>query len=165
MTEKSCIKFCKKCQVDTERRKGGQCKPCARIYGATWRLANREKACRASSAWNHANREKVRAFAAKWQKLNLEKRRVMAHNRRARKREAGGVLSQGLAEKLFVLQGGKCPCCKKPLGDGFHLDHIVPLALGGPNINSNMQLLRAKCNLQKNASHPIEFMQSRGFLL
>ena len=38
-------------------------------------------------------------------------------------------------------------------------------ALGGLNADSNMQLLRAECNLQKSAKHPVDFMQSRGFLL
>lgn len=60
---------------------------------------------------------------------------------------------------------GKCPCCKQPLGDEFHLDHVIPLALGGPNTDDNMQLLRKTCNLQKSAKHPVQYMQERGFLL
>jgi 5-methylcytosine-specific restriction endonuclease McrA len=51
------------------------------------------------------------------------------------------------------------------LGDNYHLDHIVPLAIGGTNTDDNIQLLRQKCNQQKSAKHPIDFMQSRGFLL
>lgn len=73
--------------------------------------------------------------------------------------------SKGLAERLFRLQRGKCACCKKPLGSDYHLDHIMPLALGGVNEDSNIQLLRAKCNMQKHTVHPVEFMQQRGFLL
>jgi 5-methylcytosine-specific restriction endonuclease McrA len=45
------------------------------------------------------------------------------------------------------------------------MDHIVPLYLGGLNVDSNIQLLRAKCNLQKNKKHPVDFMRSKGFLL
>jgi 5-methylcytosine-specific restriction endonuclease McrA len=45
------------------------------------------------------------------------------------------------------------------------MDHIIPLALGGTNTDDNIQLLRAKCNKQKGAKHPIDFMQQRGFLL
>lgn len=45
------------------------------------------------------------------------------------------------------------------------MDHIVPLALGGSNTDGNIQLLRATCNQQKHAKHPVVFMQERGFLL
>lgn len=79
--------------------------------------------------------------------------------------ENGGVLSQGLAAKLFDLQGGKCACCGKSLAQGYHLDHIMPLALGGMNIDGNMQLLTPLCNMQKSKKHPEDFMRSRGFLI
>ena len=75
------------------------------------------------------------------------------------------MLSVGLSAKLFKLQKGKCPCCKQPLGDDYHLDHKMPLALGGTNTDENMQLLRSICNLQKHAKHPVDFMQERGYLL
>lgn len=87
------------------------------------------------------------------------------HNRRARKRSSGGVISPGLARKLFKLQSGKCACCGLSLGGDYHMDHIMPIAMGGPNEDRNIQLLRAACNIQKTAKHPVDFMQSRGFLL
>lgn len=70
-----------------------------------------------------------------------------------------------IAERLFKLQRGKCACCKQPLGDDYHMDHIMPLSLGGSNTDDNIQLLRAKCNQQKSAKHPVDFMQQRGFLI
>jgi 5-methylcytosine-specific restriction endonuclease McrA len=103
--------------------------------------------------------------AIAWAKANPEVNRIKAQNRRALKRVNGGKLSKGLAEKLFKLQKGKCPCCHQPLGENYHLDHIVPLALGGSNTDDNIQLLRSSCNNQKSAKHPIDFMQQRGFLL
>jgi 5-methylcytosine-specific restriction endonuclease McrA len=45
------------------------------------------------------------------------------------------------------------------------MDHIVPLISGGTNTDDNIQLMRSRCNQQKSAKHPIDFMQSRGFLL
>jgi 5-methylcytosine-specific restriction endonuclease McrA len=87
------------------------------------------------------------------------------HNRKARERANGGILSVGLAEKLFELQKGKCACCGQPLGEKYHMDHILPIVLGGPNEDWNIQLLRQRCNQQKHAKHPVDFMQSRGFLL
>ena len=112
-----------------------------------------------------ANHEKMRATTKAWRKANPEATRVNNQNRRCRKRANGGKLSKGLSAKLFKLQRGLCPCCQQPLGADFHLDHIMPLSLGGMNIDSNIQLLRQSCNQQKSAKHPVEFMQSRGFLI
>jgi len=151
-----------------------------REIGADWRAKNPDKVKEAnvrsykrnhlkikaaSAAWALANPEKIKAISAKFRINNPEDRIVWEHNRRARKRASGGKLSIDISEKLFQLQKGKCACCKQPLGDDYHLDHIMPLALGGTNTDDNAQLLRKECNLKKNAKHPIDFMQSRGFLL
>lgn len=190
------MKFCKKCQTETERGNRGQCKPCVRARSAAWLAANREKkrARRvaryaadpdkeraANAAWNAAHRDKVlavsvawraanleraRVAAAAWSAANPERRRIHGQNRRSRKMAVGGKLSPGLAAKLYKLQRGKCACgCKQQLGTTYHMDHIMPLALGGTNTDDNMQLLTATCNLQKSTRHPVDFMQQRGFLL
>lgn len=132
---------------------------------AKYCAANPEKLRAFSAMYYAANTEKISEKCAAWRAANPEKARISRHNYRARKRANGGKLSAGLATKLFKLQRGLCVCCRQPLGDDYHLDHRMPIALGGANIDSNMQLLRAICNLQKHAKHPIDFMQSRGFLL
>lgn len=136
-----------------------------RASQAKYLAANYEKHKASVARWQTANYEKFRAGQAKYLTENLEAHRVYEHNRRARKRENGGALSPDLADRLYKLQKGKCPCCKEPLGDDFHLDHIIPIALGGTNTDDNIQLLRQRCNNQKCAKHPIDFMQQRGFLL
>ena len=147
---------------------------------AAWAAANPEKVKAASKAWiaknqerhsanvnrwQSANPDRVKAAIKKWRSENPETYRIIGQNRRARKSIGGGKLSQGLAAKLFKMQRGKCSCCGLPLGKEYHLDHIMPLALGGSNTDENIQLLRKRCNLQKNKKHPVDFMQSRGFLL
>ena len=142
---------------------------------ANWRAANQERTKATSAAWRAANPEKVMTYRASensksataaWRAANPKARRLHVHNYQARKRENGCRLSIGLADKLLKLQKGKCACgCKQPLGDNYHLDHIMPLALGGTNTDDNIQLLRSTCNQQKHAKHPIDFMQQRGFLL
>lgn len=109
--------------------------------------------------------EKRAAEVREWFAANPGKRVEYQQNRRAKKKAAGGSLSVGLKERLFKMQKGKCPCCQLPLGNDAHMDHIVPLSMGGSNTDENMQLLRAVCNMQKSAKHPVDFMQSRGFLL
>lgn len=134
-------------------------------YYADRYIKNKEKVCAANKRWRDKNPEKVKSMIANQRAANPESHRMVQHKRRARKLECGGVLSSGLTVKLFQLQKGLCPCCGLALEKNYHLDHIVPLALGGTNTDDNIQLLRAKCNQQKNAKHPVDFMQSRGFLL
>lgn len=133
---------------------------------AKYAADNRKKCAASSAKWWAANPEKTKVYSAKRYSANPEAFLLYNHNRRARERDAGGRLSVGLTYKLFTLQKGRCACgCKQPLGDDFHRDHIMPLALGGSNTDDNIQLLRSTCNLQKHAKHPVDFMQQRGFLL
>lgn len=136
-----------------------------RTMKTAWRAANPAMVKAQDAAWREANPDKVKAITAAWRAANPEAIRINNQNRRAREKKAGGRLSSGLAATLFKMQKGKCPCCKQPLGDDYHLDHKMPLALGGSNTDNNMQLLRAVCNMQKSAKHPVDFMQSRGYLL
>lgn len=184
------MKTCTKCgetKPETEytkraenKRDGlrAQCKDCSRIvkdkwnaennelvraYSTKWAAENREKVKAVNANYYAANTDKVRSSNAKWYAANKDSWRIYAHNRRARK---GGTLSVGLSDKLFKLQRGKCACgCGEPLGGKYHLDHIMPLALGGTNTDDNIQLLRSTCNQQKHAKHPVAFMQSRGYLI
>lgn len=149
-------------------------------YQAKWRLENAEKLKKDKAAWQLSNAEKIKKrraekYAANADKMREEKRKyyaenaesfkIRAHNRRVKITESGEKLSQGLTHKLFKLQKGRCACCKLPLGSDYHMDHVMPLALGGTNTDDNIQLLRAVCNKQKHAKHPIDFMRERGFLL
>lgn len=137
----------------------------AKERSAEWRKNNKEKALNLSRTYYAKNAEKLRACSSARKKANRSAYIVYGQNRNAKKRINGGKLSKGLSEKLYQLQKGKCACCKKPLGEDYHLDHIMPIALGGLNIDENIQLLRKQCNMQKHAKHPVDFMQSKGFLL
>lgn len=188
-------RFCPKCQCETERHANGRCRPCKRAYLYQWRKDNPEKLKAIAARWSDLHPDRVKAAGkslyqrkraekiqyakeyyeknkealkpkkAQWQKANLDACRVSDQNRRAMKMQRGGELSKDIKNKLLVLQRGKCACCGQLLGDRYHLDHIMPLALGGSNTDDNIQLLRQQCNNQKHAKHPVDFMQERGFLL
>lgn len=130
-----------------------------------WQAENKERDIANKASWRSANRHRWSKYTATWRAKNPDAAIVIKHTRRARQRNAQGTLSKDLIKRLFSLQKGMCPCCRKPLGDDYQLDHKMPLALGGSNTDSNMQLLRAQCNRQKHAKHPVDFMQERGFLL
>lgn len=126
---------------------------------------NRDKRLKRFAEYRAENPELIAAGKKRWVEKNRDRYRLQRANRRAKKREVGGVLSPHLVKRLMTLQRGVCPCCNKPLNGEYHSDHIMPLALGGSNTDDNMQLLHPKCNLQKGAKHPIDFMQQRGLLL
>jgi len=188
------VRPCQKCGT-ADRYADGHCKECKRIYlnkrytdnpkkfaliKDVWRKANPEKdkeikarhyknnadkVKAKSEAYRAANPVSTRAAVVKWNIANPGARRIYNQNRRARQEDAGGKLSSGLAERLFRLQKGLCACCHQPLGDNYQMDHKMPIALGGTNTDDNIQLLRKRCNAQKGMKHPVDFMQSRGFLL
>lgn len=132
---------------------------------AVWRAENPEKVKSSQDAYHAKNPGKANKKSSDWREKNPAQVRIQRHNRRALVLSAGGSLSKGLLAKLFELQKGMCPCCKQPLGDKYHMDHVMPLALGGTNTDDNIQLLRATCNQKKHAKHPVDFMQAKGFLL
>jgi len=137
----------------------------AKARARAWRIANPKKVKIANMLWAAANPERKKVAYAVWYAANPEKSRIYWQNRHARKRDNGGTLSKGLSERLYKRQKGKCVCCHKPLGDNFHLDHIMPIKLGGKNEDWNIQLLRAECNRSKYAKHPLVYMRQKGFLI
>lgn len=159
------MKFCKKCQCETDRDKQGKCKPCVKLRKAGYQKVSPEKSAASMAKWRKENPERDAENRRSWNKANPELRKIYRQTRRALKSFNGGVLSKGLVGKLLKLQRGLCACCSKPLGDNYNLDHIMPLALGGANEDWNIQLLRETCNKEKHAKHPVDFMRSRGFLI
>lgn len=76
-----------------------------------------------------------------------------------------GRLPRGTIPRLGGYQRWKCAICRTGIKRKYHVDHIVPLALGGEHKPENIQLLCPTCNVRKSAKHPVDYMQERGFLL
>jgi len=98
-----------------------------------------------------------------WRADNKDKVRAIKVNRD--RRLATGKLSTNIVSKLMKLQRGCCACCGASLADGYHLDHIMPIAKGGQNSDDNVQLLTPTCNLKKKDLDPITWAQKNGRLL
>jgi 5-methylcytosine-specific restriction endonuclease McrA len=128
-----------------------------------------EKELAANRAYKVANKDALADKGREYRAANAERlkpaKSVWSALRRAMMRQAGGRFAKSDVERLLVRQGGKCAVCKCVLGGKYHVDHVQPLAAGGSNDKSNIQVLCAPCNLAKGAKDPILFMQSRGFLL
>lgn len=109
-----------------------------------------------AKAANHyqQNREYRLEQAKQYQKDNLDKARVRNRNRRARRISAEGTHTLEETDALLVEQQGRCNCCGVELDDTKHLDHIMPLCLGGSNWIENLQWLCVWCNSNKSGKHP-----------
>lgn len=99
------------------------------------------------------------------ERQSLQRRSYLA-TARAKRLDVIGRWTVDDVYALLKLQKKQCACCSvKLLFTVFDVDHIVPLCKGGENTASNLQLLCKPCNIKKIGRDPIEFMQSRGFLL
>ena len=143
---------CSKCGK-LDRYPSGPCRPCQLERS---RNQDREKKRVSGEIYNHKNRVVRREKAREWRRENIEMARLRESNNEARRRRAGGALSKGIVALLFSEQGGKCPGCLIALSD-YHVDHYMPIALGGLNNDNNVQLLCPTCNLKKGAKHPLEW--------
>lgn len=132
---------------------------------ATYKKNNKEKVRLSRAAYYIENSEKAKTTAKNWRKLNPEKHRVIRSTYRARKKNSEGRHTAEQIQSLLRLQKYQCVVCKKSIKNKYHADHVMPLFLGGSNWIGNIQLLCPSCNHSKNAKHPIDFMQQRGFLL
>jgi len=171
-------KPCKRGHVAPRRVDSYSCSECLRERTEAWAKKNPNRAKEIDHAWKrknagrlaqrHAayaekNRDALRAYNKAWASRNSE--RVRNANRKRRARLNGGVLSANIEMVLRELQRGRCAVCCRRLGGNTHLDHIMPLALGGTNTDTNAQLLCRSCNQRKHAKHPVQFMQEQGYLL
>lgn len=134
-----------------------------------WYLENKKAHNARSLAYYYANPEVWREYHKKWAQQNRELMRLYTSasgaKRRAAKVNSLGSFTASDVRELLKLQKGKCAACRDKLTYKFHRDHIVPLSRGGSNDKRNIQLLCPACNVRKHAKDPIDFMQSKGFLL
>lgn len=152
-----------------------------REANAAWKARNYEKKLALDKAYREANPERMAEHKRKYYALNVELVKTRSKdyvennreyvrwrnrayylanpeirvNAKAKRRERIGSdkLPYGTIPAQFKAQNGLCACCGEPLVK-YHVDHIMPLALGGRNIPENIQLLLPSCNHRKSAKHP-----------
>ena len=132
---------------------------------AKWRLENpertkeirarqyvtyKEKAKANALALLAAHPERRKEYDARYQKKHPEKFRAMAQTRRAR------LLGQWVEHVDHIVvwdrDGGICHICKEPAeASDWHLDHVIPLALGGEHSYANTAVSHSICNRRKGA--------------
>jgi 5-methylcytosine-specific restriction endonuclease McrA len=136
-------------------------------YDRNWKAANSELLKKHKRDHYDRNTDRIKQRAKDWVANNAEYVKVRQReyfkknpeirvNAKAKRRTRVGTyrLPYGTIPALYKSQNGLCACCRKELNGKYHVDHIMPLALGGRNIPENLQLLLPRCNLKKGKSHP-----------
>lgn len=131
--------------------------------------SDRQRAREAVRQWREANRDWCNLLSREWCTRNPDKVKIASANQYAKRKlaraESAASFSQNDIDEIRALQRNRCAYCRQKLAASFHIDHIVPLAKGGHNGRSNIQLTCRTCNTRKGARHPIVFAQALGFLI
>lgn len=134
-----------------------------------WYEKNREEKMRQNKEWAKKNKSRFREYTKRWRGKNPHYSSVSNQKRRGFLENAEGRYSQSDLEDLFSRQKGRCAFCGCRISESgkkrYHADHVVPLAKGGSNWITNIQLLCKSCNLSKGAKDPVEWAQEKGKLL
>lgn len=170
---------------------GWTCCDCSKSYAADWAISNpcavkaivkkcitknAEKISQRQKVWRDANpnyyanrrishASEMAKASKKYKEKNKEKVLSWNRNRRAKIAGSNGTHSNQDVQDILRLQKNLCAECRVRLGGKFHVDHILPIALGGENTRKNLQCLCPSCNVRKGASHPLEWAKKKGRLL
>jgi 5-methylcytosine-specific restriction endonuclease McrA len=125
----------------------------------------RTKKVERNKEWMRQHPGKHAEYTGRWRKLNPDAASAVFHAYRARKRSAEGKYTAEDIRAIHVMQKGKCAYCKSRLGGRYQVDHIRPLARGGSNLRTNLQLTCRSCNARKHAQDPIDYARQLGRLL
>jgi 5-methylcytosine-specific restriction endonuclease McrA len=119
---------------------------------AEWARANLERVRlqRRELMKDPARRERVRRKAAEWRKRSESWRLSNRENQRRRRRVDGKPVDYAA---ILAEHGMFCHICSMVIVDmsDLHMDHVIPLSLGGPHAAENIRPAHAICNLRKGA--------------
>lgn len=169
-------KPCKHGHIDRRWTSSGVCLSCDRVMSRDWARANPQKVYEKNKRrrpsiteyqreYRKENRDHVNKNQRMYRRNNKERVLAYAANRRSRILGSGGIWSEFDIKHMLVDQDGWCaePTCRADLGEtGYHVDHIMPLSLGGSNWPDNLQCLCPSCNLRKGSLHPDEWGKVNG---
>lgn len=151
----------------------GRCRLCdATASRENWR--NNPNSAEIDRARRQPRREKIRAYdrmryardhekrtenVARWRRENPDKLRAANVVSQARRRARLKLMEPGKWSKLDIqslyrAQRAKCWWCPKKIRRGFHIDHRIPIAKGGPDNLSNLVLSCPTCNRKKSHKMP-----------
>lgn len=122
-----------------------------------------ERKKRAAETYQKFRRsEKWTATRDRWRHENRAVLKSYIHARRAKM--SGQRFTKSDIDGLLERQRGRCASCRISIKKRWTVDHVMPVALGGTNDVSNLQLLCRSCNSRKGKTHPDDWARKVGRL-
>lgn len=121
-----------------------------------YRKANQDRRNEYNRKWISENTEAHRAMIRRWKAENADKELAKGHRHRARKKINSTPEQLASADaKIKELKSSvlaKCAYCEKEFPTKIlAIEHIIPLAKGGPHSAENLTLACKSCNSSKGA--------------
>jgi 5-methylcytosine-specific restriction endonuclease McrA len=125
--------------------------------------ANRDRLRVSWEAWRQANPERRRAIELrarrKFEQTHREK--ILDKNSRRRARILSVTVEKVDRMVVYARDRGRCGICGRFVAKAsFHVDHVIPLARGGPHSYANVQVAHPTCNHRKRATMPALGLES-----
>lgn len=131
-------------------------------YAAAYNAEHRDEKAAYDAAHNAAyyaaHRDEWAAYGAVYCAEHHEEHAAYERNRRARKLGNGGTHTAADVRAQYDRQRGRCYWCGvKVAWRKKHVDHVMPVILGGSNGPENLVIACPTCNLSKGGMHPMDF--------
>lgn len=116
---------------------------------------NRAERLEAMRAYAEKNKQRIAEWQAEYHRKRRREKpdiyRAAKHRRRAMVAASGGSYTGEEISALTLSQGNRCAACRRKFSHSLKavIDHVVPIALGGSNYITNIQLLCRACNRSK----------------
>ena len=124
-------------------------KPEKRAMNRKWQLENKDR----KQAWAAANRDKRNAAQRRYNATEAGQAAALRGRHARRARIAAAVPQRWRKSECPT---DLCYWCGVDLSTvEVHLEHIMPISLGGPAVPSNEAPACSGCNLSKNDQHPL----------
>lgn len=134
-----------------------------RISNTRWAKKNSQKIKKYSSLWYEKNKNKKNIQSKEWYLNNKEKK--ASHSRKRRSIKNKVISEKYLLDDVIALYGKNCYLCNNKIDmnasrsigkpgwqNSLHIEHIIPLFLGGNDTLDNVRPSHALCNLKKGKS-------------
>ena len=125
-------------------------------------VENKERKQSLCKAWNEKNRDKRREYTRIFQANNHQRVKKSRIASEAKRRSVDGKFDDCHIQEIGNLQNWLCNNCQCDISSKYHIDHVIPIALGGTSWPENLQLLCPPCNMKKRCKSPSDWDMENG---
>jgi 5-methylcytosine-specific restriction endonuclease McrA len=152
MLERPGFNICTHCLTEkpvAEMLNRSQCRPCNLKYQKSRYTPIKDP--------NGPTKEYIKQHSLKDPTVMRAYRQFMSFLYRTEGKGVGLPTHPIFEETQLAAQGGCCFYCRAEVGDDYHLDHVIPVAHGGPHHPDNLVVACPTCNVRKSDLMPWEF--------